>query len=346
MRIGQFVSFGLGGADKSAYSLVKGLLEEGIDVKVFYNELSFPKRSKQIDSDVLLSRYDHYKELGVGLIKIDNLSDLNNYDLDLLVTHRSGDDMWWIPGFEETKFNFKVIEQNFQGGLKTKADIRIFPSFEMIKNKKIEYPYYIIPNAIMCKLTDENLRVSLGLENKFIFGKIGRPSIDHYSLTCLKAFKLIENESVFFLYIASHQIAIDDSKKLHIKNIIFLDQTIDNIDISKIYNTFDVFCHGNIYGETFGNTIAESMIHGRPVISHWGNIGGYPQAQKEVIGRTDYICDDAIQYSGLMSRLFENKKLYEEYSNYVQTRANVLFDYRIIAKRHIEIYKRVLEGRA
>jgi len=340
ITIGQFLSFGIGGADKAAYCLTKGLVESGIKVIVFYNESSFPKRSPQVDSEVLLSRYNQCCELGVPMVKITNLIDLNNYNLDILNTHRSGDDTWFVPGFENTLFNFKVVETNFHGHSQTKADIRIFPSHEMIKNKRVNGLYKVIPNPIMNKLTGDNLRDELDLQGKFVFGRIARPSRDIYSTTCLEAFKLIENNDVHFLYVAPHQIAIDDAANFKIKNITFIDQTIDEVYISKLYNTFDVLCHSTPLGETFGNTIAEAMIHGKPIISHWGN--NWPQAQREVIGeeKIEYICQDAPdQYSNLMVKLLSNKHEYNDYSSYVKRRADKLYDYREVAKRYIEVYQ-------
>jgi glycosyltransferase involved in cell wall biosynthesis len=47
-------------------------------------------------------------------------------------------------------------------------------------------------------------------------------------------------------------------------------------------NTFDVFCHFNKLGETFGNTVAEAMMHKLPVVSLAGSLV-YPQAQREML---------------------------------------------------------------
>jgi glycosyltransferase involved in cell wall biosynthesis len=330
MIVGQWLSFGIGGADKASYLLTKGLIELGVEVKIFYNEKSFPNQYN-------LSRYSQCESLGVPMFKIDKLSDLNNYGLQILNTHRSGDDLWLIPGFEQTNFNFKIVETNIHGYTRSKADIRIFPSYEMIKGKNITCPYNIIPNPIMCKLSESNLKQELGLDDKFVFGRIARPEM--YSRTCLKAFKLIENNNIHFLYVAPCDLSRKDTENFRIKNITFIDQTINEVYISKLYNTFDVLCHSNNMGETFGNTIAEAMIHGKPVISHLGS--NWPQAQKEVMGEygDTYVCENNInQYSKLMSRLFEDKQEYINYSNYIKDRANSLYDYRVVVKKYIDVY--------
>lgn len=344
MIIGQFLSFGLGGADKSSYYLTKGLVESGVDVKVFYNNKSFPRRSPQMDIGVMLSRYDQCKALGVPMIEIENLSLLNDHGIDILNTHRSGDDLKFLPGFEATNFNFKVVETNFHGSTATKADMRVFPSHEMIIGRTIKGQHRVIPNPTMPKLTEDNLREELNLKDKFIFGRIGRPAADIYSPTSLQAFKRIENDSVHFLYVAPHQGARDDVNRFGIKNITFIEQNIDELYLSKIYNTFDVLCHANRMGETFGNTLAEAMMHGKPIVSHWG--GKWPQAQKEVIGEDKimYICDNKVDlYSNLMTKLFENKQEYNDYSTYANKRAEELYDYKTVTGRYVALYKEILE---
>jgi len=340
MIVGQFVSFGIGGADKAAFYLTKGLLENNITVKIFYNKMSFPKRSPQVDTDVMLSRYEQYTALGIPMIEIVNLNELNDHGLHILNTHRSGDDVWFMPGFEHTNFNFKIVETNFHGNTATKANLRIFPSYEMIKNKNISDRHVVIPNPIMIPLTDMNLRNDLGLENKFVFGRIARPAADLYSQTCLKAYKILDNDKTHLLYMAPHKKALDDVKTIGIRNITFIDQSIDELHISKFYNTINVLCHSNNVGETFGNTIAEAMIHGKPIVSHLGN-SGWPQAQREVIGesKAHYICEnDPNEYSRLMCLLMEDKQEHANYSVYAKNRADELYDYRVVTRKYIEVY--------
>lgn len=340
MIVGQWLSFGIGGADKASYLLTKGLIELGIEVKIFYNEKSFPGPCRQWDKDSqILSRYEQCKSLGVPMFKVDNIFDLNNYNLKILNTHRSGDDFWLTPGLEQADLNFKVVETNFHGHTMTKADIRIFPSYEMIRTLGITCFYKVIPNPIMCKLSEDNLKQELGVTNKFIFGRIGRPATDIYSNTCLKAFKLIESNNIHFLYVAPCNAVVRDVENLQIKNITIINQTLDEIYISKLYNTFDVMCHSNNMGETFGNTVAEAMMHGKPVVSHIGN--NWPQAQKEVLGKYEnsYVCEnDAVKYSKLMLRLLYDKQEYSEYSSYVKNRADKLYNYKEVTKKYIDIY--------
>ena len=70
----------------------------------------------------------------------------------------------------------------------------------------------------------------------------------------------MQGDDTCFLYVAPNTRVKDDIERLGIKNIILINPTSDEEIVSKLYNTFDVLCHSNSLGETFGNTIAEAMI--------------------------------------------------------------------------------------
>lgn len=346
MIIGQFLQFGIGGADKTAENIVRGLISLGHKPILFYNEWSHPKISSQWDSGtVMLSRFNNYSDL--NLIEINDISKLNDFNLDILNTHRSGDDFWAIPNFENTDFKFKIIETNFHGNCGTKADHRVFPSFSMIKKKKIKGDFSVIPNAIMPPLTFGDLREELNIKNKFIFGRIGRACEEIYSSICLEAYKKIENDRTFFVYMSPCKKARLDAEKFGIKNIIFLEQSVDNIYVSKVYNTFDVFCHSNKLGETFGNTIAEAMIHGKPVVSHVGS-GNWSQAQKELLDITPEVfveSDILNRYRDIMKKLFEDRDFYTKIATAQKNKADFNYNYIEVSKKYYEVYERILVGK-
>lgn len=346
LKIGQIVSFGVGGADKCALNLVKGLLElnEDIEITVFYNKYSHPRQDELFTNP---SRFQDYTQLPIKLIEFSDVNELNQYDINILNTHRSGNDNWFLPNFESTNFKFKVIETNFHGYNQTKSDFRIYPSEAILGHlQPCSIPYTVIPNPIYKKVTDDNFRVEYGIENKFVYGRIARPDANIYFNTNLLAYKQIESEDTVFLYVAPNQMARNDAKNLDIKNIIFVDPTSDEFTVSKLYNTFDVLCHSNLLGETFGNTIAEAMIHGNPVITHIGRVS-WPQAHKELFGdKTElFITDDIVnQYANLMLRLKNDVNYYDEISTYLKHRADVEYNYINVARKYLEQYKRLLNG--
>lgn len=340
------VSFGIGGADKSSYYLAEGLKELGHDVVIFYTEMSFPKVSIQWDDNYeMLSRFDNYKNFESHLIE--DVNDFNNYNIDILNSHRSGEDLWLIPGFEQGSYNFPIVETNFHGELHTKADYRVFPSQTLVNFKRLTIPHRVIFNPIMPKLTEENLREELGIpRDAFVFGKISRASNEIFTPITYLAYKNIENSNAYFIQMGINKATEEIAKKLNLKNFITIDQTLDEVTISKFYNTFDLYCHGNKLGETFGNTVAEAMMHGKPVITHLGD-STWPQAQCEVIGREDNIIrrQDIHAYSdygNLMNSLMTDQNKYNEFKSHCEQRANDHFDYKIVAKRYAELFEEII----
>jgi glycosyltransferase involved in cell wall biosynthesis len=344
MKIGQFVSFGVGGADKAAETLVKGISELGYEVVVFYNEYSFPKSSVQYDNNTPKTcRFENYTNVEMVKIEMNNISSLNDYGLDILNTHRPGDDFWHLVNFENTDFNFKIIETNFHGSVQTKADIRVYPSHAMIKNHNA--PFVVIPNPVEPLVTNENFRTEFNLDGKFVYGRLSPSRKEVYSITNLLAYKNIENENNAMVYVAPCQQARIDAENLGIKNITFIDEIIDSKTISKLYNTFDVFCHSNALGETFGMTVAEAMTYGKPVISHIGQ-QHWPQAQKELLGElsdTLFITTDILSnYQNLMYKLEKDSDFYNDCSIKLKKIADDNFNYLNVSKKYINLYKKIL----
>ena len=201
-------------------------------------------------------------------------------------------------------------------------------------------PYSIIPNPILTPLSENDLKKELGISDKFVYGRIGRPDSNIYSSINLKAYKAIENDETCFLYVAPNNMAIMEAKSLGIKNILFLDATSDELMVSKLYNTFDVLCHSNSLGETFGNTIAEAMIHGKPIITHIGT-PSWSQAHSELVGElTELFLTENIQsnYSELMLKLKNDKEYYNKVSSYLKNRADMLYSYDKVSRNYLNLY--------
>lgn len=343
IKIGQFVSFGVGGADKCALNLIKGLLTlEGVEIIVFYNKYSHPRDDEQHSNP---TRFNEYKSLPIQMVEINDVSELNNYNLDILNTHRSGNDNWFLPNFESTFFRFKVIETNFHGYNQTKSDYRIYPSNALLgKLQPCNIPYSVIPNPINVPISSENLKEELGIMDKFVYGRIARPDANIYSDVNLKAYQKIQNDKTCFLYAAPNSKAIEDAQQLGLNNVIFLDPTSDEERVSKIYNTFDVLCHSNSLGETFGNTIAEAMIYGKPIITHIG-MSSWTQAHIELVGDMTelFVTEDIInRYSDLMLRFKNDSEFYTKTSVYLKNRADNLYNYINVAKEYLNLYKKIL----
>lgn len=342
-KIGFFTSFGLGGADHTSYVLCKNLIEYFTKENfcIFFNKYSLSDIKKNEDNQPSICRYKNYLKF-CNPIRINNVSEFNNYDLDILFIHRGGDEFWLLPNFETTDFNFKIIEINFHGKLKTKADLRIFPSKTLVDFRKIICNHKVIPNPIIKYNNTENLRNKLNIQDKFVVGRLGNADFNIYCSINLTAYKNIESNNTVFLYLNPSKKAIEDSRKLKIKNIIFLEPTVDSKELMQILNTFDVHAHSNNHGETFGNSIAESFIHGICTISHEG-FQNWPQAHKEFFKNTPELFvtkknrETMIkEYSDILRRLKDDVEYRCKKSQLQKDYALKHFEKSIIIKKYIE----------
>jgi glycosyltransferase involved in cell wall biosynthesis len=219
--------------------------------------------------------------------QIDQVKDLNEFGLDILHTHRSGEDHWLLPDLRKLDRRFKIVETNFHGKLETPADFRIFPSLALMKWKRIRKTENkaVLPNAILPPLSTDSFRAELGIGPKtVVLGRLARADNSVFSPSLLKAYRQLRKElPVKLIWVGASEQAKQWALKLGLHDVHWVDPVKDPELVSKWMNTFDVFCHFNKLGETFGNTVAEAMMHGLPVVSLAGSIF-YPQAQKEVLG--------------------------------------------------------------
>ncbi len=195
--------------------------------------------------------------------------------------------------------------------------------------------------------TDQNLRQELHIkEDTFVVGRVGRNADDIHDPISLKAYKKIENDNTLFLALAPPPNMVRDAKELGIKNIRFLEPTVDEIFLSKFYNTMDVLGHARTDGETFGCVVAEAMIHGKPVVSHLSHLRN-AQAELLVDGSSGFVVPqhDHQAYAKRLRILMENKSQRLEMGQAALQRALENFEAGLITKKLEKMYFEELKKR-
>lgn len=123
---------------------------------------------------------------------------------------------------------------------------------------------------IEAPFTTEDLREELGIpKDSFVFGRLGRDSNDIFDPVNLLAFARVETENTYFVVLSPSDIIKEKAKEYGIRNIAYVDKTLDDVRISRFYNTIDVLAHSRRDGECNPGNIHESFAHGKPVISHY-----------------------------------------------------------------------------
>jgi len=341
-KIAHFVSFGIGGADRAALELVRLLVNKYPDLLLVYNENSFPKFTSDTDpSQQLQDTYNEFKTLA-NMHKVSDAYEITKLPIDILHTHRSGEDMWLIPGLESISRDFKIVETNFHGLLKTAADFRIFPSKSLMNFHKIEEN---TSNAVVPNIVNSFIGKSLRSEYKIgsetiIFGRVGRSDKSIYTPNLLIQYAKIESSNTLLLWVGRSQLAERDALRFNIKNVIWIDPIADREQMANLYQTFDVYCHVNKLGETFGNTVAESVIRGIPVASLRG-IKKYPQAQSELLDSEQY-CTSNRTFQILLKKYRDNLN----YRTFIGSKNKEFGEKNLnsqkIIKRVIDIYESLI----
>jgi len=119
------------------------------------------------------------------------------------------------------------------------------------------------------------LRERLGISEKtLLFGRIGRSSDSIFDPIGIKAFaKLVkEKNDVAYLIMSPPPILREIVKTEKIDQVYFLEPSSQEEDIWAFHCAIDVLAHFRYDGESFGLNIVESMLAGKPIISHRSTI--------------------------------------------------------------------------
>jgi glycosyltransferase involved in cell wall biosynthesis len=342
-KVVHFLSFGIGGADRAALELVRALMLKGLDLKIAYNKMSFPIRTSDQDKDQpLLNIFEEACQIA-PTFEINSVQDFERHNVDVLHTHRSGEDKWLLPGLEGLKRNFKIVETNFHGGNKTPADFRIYPSLALKEVSKIDknQKHRVIPNIVNSR-SGSSLRMELGISNNVtVFGRVGRSDKSIYSSKLLREYSKIQNDTTHLIWVGKSNLALSDAKRYGVENVTWLDPVNDPQILANIYQTFDVYLHVNALGETFGNTVAEAVIRGIPIASLKGQ-RGYPQAQRELLSQ-DQFCYSSRQFRNLVRRYSDDLTYRQEISEMNLRFGQEFLTSSVISDQIIEIYREIMK---
>lgn len=195
---------------------------------------------------------------------------------DIFHVHRSGrpNEFPVVPRLRP--LTRRCVETNVFGGVDRTdiIDLTLYVNKYLLKSgrslrRKTGYLY----NPVKPPSHHENLRASLGISlDTFVMGRIGRPDDYIFDPISLRALRVIEdewNDNVLYLVQSPPPAMIKTAHELGLKKLMFMTEPIvSDYDITSFFNTIDVLAHARRDGETFGLNIAESMIHGKPVVSH------------------------------------------------------------------------------
>ena len=202
--------------------------------------------------------------------------------------------------------------------------------------------HHVVRNPIEAPYSTENLREELEIPtNAFVFGRIGRDDESIYENINIRAYAEVERDDVFLVLVAPSRECRSDVGRFGIKNVRYVERTTDEVRISAFYNTIDVQAHARKDGECNAAVHFESMAHGKPVISHYGEVF---QGHIECIQNAGFVvlAGDVEEYARIMKAFIDGVVDYQTLSK------NCLKQWQKVTPEamgnaQLNIYKELLE---
>ncbi len=265
--------------------------------------------------------------------KESNFIDLaRSMNFDIIHFARSGYYEW--PFIE--RISPIQIETNIFGGRDTSPNldysVAICNRISQIRGDSDDIIYNPIPLPLE---NFENLKQELNIpENYFVFGRIGRKA--HFYPISYLVLRKIKDLGFKFKYIVvgACENALNAIKYFGLEDdCIIVETTNDDFFIHKFYNTIDIFLHYRSDGECHSTAISQSLIYGKPVISHFAGYNG----QAETIDKGGRVCHNEQEYLSFLLELLKNQNFYQQISEFAKKRG-LDFEQSKIVKEWEKIY--------
>lgn len=188
------------------------------------------------------------------------------------------------------------------------------------------------------------LRSSLGLKDEvMVFGRIGRPDDNIFDPIGIEAFKSILKKypEACYLIMAPPPILEAKVRSEGIPNVFFVPPSGKEDDIWAFHNAIDVLAHFRYDGETMGLNIAESMLCGKPIITHKSRIwNAHLEYLDDSFSRIAEL-DNVSQYAQFMELFIKFKKQgkLQEIGEKAKQKAESLF----LIKNNINKFEKCLQ---
>lgn len=233
------------------------------------------------------------------------------------------------------------IETNIFGGRDTSSNldysVAICNRISQLRNGSDEVIYNPIPLPIE---NSDTLKEELNIpDDYFVFGRIGRKA-HFYPISYIVLKKLKDLGYKFkYIIIGACENAMNAIKYFGLQDdCIVVETTNDDFFIHKFYNTIDVFLHYRNDGECHSTAIAQSLIYGKPVISHFAGYNG----QSETIDKGGRVCQNEQEYLSFLLELLNNKPFYQQVSELAKKRG-LDFEQSKIVSQWENVYKKLIK---
>lgn len=275
------------GTQKSLQILAKYLNKEKFEVLYMYSSLKDTSRLEYLKeshvelipfmySEIKMSPPYYIEEMLPHIFDI-----ITTRMVDIVVSPSSGYPEYPIANL----LNIPIIQLNIFGSINIQKNIKKYLCISEYLTKKVKTvlssrdveTFYIQSEGpdVEAQNRGKILRQSLGFrDTDFVFGRIGRPDDNIFDPIGLLAFAkaVKQKNNIHYLIMAPPPKAVQLVKDLNIPNVHFLPPTGDEKEVWAFHMAIDAMAHFRYDGETMGLNIAESMLCGKPIITHVSKI--------------------------------------------------------------------------
>lgn len=325
---------GLGGTEKTCQLFFEHANKQEFEVAIAYEATGTHPRLHEFAKGALACGGHMFEIDSYGSGKKADPTHLqhviDSFHADILHVYRSGYAEFPSPGLHVSVPHF--VETNVFGFYDANMfiDRSLFMSKWLMDYTTRRLPPLIarsaikrfdfVNNPVESPCTDQKLfiREQWG-NNAIILGRVGRPDNGIYNAVHVEAARLLrlQGYDVRFLVVAPPSNMIKDLAEAEIP-FYAIEPTVDPLVLSTAYNTMDIYAHARADGETFGVNIAEAMMHGLPVVTHFATPSfegmGVFQSQTELVddGINGLVVqNNAADYSEALKRLIDDRNTRE-----------------------------------
>lgn len=275
---------GLGGTQRVAQNISKGLRDQGAEVAVLAHQALGPRAAFLADAHIpVFGPLDQQGEM---------MSRIREWNPDVIHIHRSG-----YPNSDETRLmqalkrdGAPIVETNVfarfdetlpEGLIDVHSQLTIWCllKWRMWRGSG-KGASIVLPNAVDVTrfsyagdAARNATREALGIPmTRFLFGRIGQPIATKWNPAILDVFKqgVSRGWDIGLLLIGvpdGYRQAVATLPKSVQDRIIIRDPVNDDEVLSSLYSSLDGFLHLSLIGESFGMVLCEAMLCGVPVVT-------------------------------------------------------------------------------
>lgn len=357
---------GLGGTEKTCQLFFENADRKHFEVHVAYEATGQHPRKEEFEKSALVSGgklwcVDSYKNPQPNASSLQAVID--EIKPDIFHVYRSGYREFPEPG-EDVRVP-RAVETNVFGFYDANVAISktLFMSewlmdYTMTKLRPISRGimpkrFDFVNNPVEMPMTNAQLSIATQWKDQgaIIVGRCGRPDNGIYNSVNVDAVRLLRMQGydIRFLVVAPPSNMLEDLANYEIP-FYMIEPTVNPLLLSTFYNSVDIYTHARADGETFGVNIAEAMIHGKPVITHYARPSvpgmGVFQSQADLVDTSEtgwVVNSHPAEYAEALQMLIDDKDMRARMGEAGRRKAEAEYEVSMVMNKLERIYKEVVQ---